>query len=132
MELQLIENKLLERAKEEGLELSVERIDRLKQKAIDISNIMKIREAKNYKGDTEPYERTDTEFLEALEEFAKVYEEAPYKTNKDLPPAIQKYPGGAQKAFREAFNNALEHYKNETTAFKVAWAVLKRYLKDYK
>jgi cation transport regulator ChaB len=89
-------------------------------------------EAKNYKGDIEPYDGTDTEFLESLEEFSKVYEEAPYKTNKDLPPAVQKYPVGAQKAFREAFNNALEHYKNETTAFKVAWSVLKNYQKNHK
>jgi cation transport regulator ChaB len=92
-------------------------------------------EAKNFKGefeDEEEYDGTDTEFLEALDDFTNDYEEAPYKTNKDLPPAVQKHPAGAQKAFREAFNNALEHYKNETTAFKVAWSVLKKWMKNHK
>lgn len=95
-------------------------------------------EKKNYKGEEEELEEailldeTEVEFIEALDEFSTIYEEAPYKTNKDLPPAIQKYPAGAQKAFREAFNNALEHYKNETTAFKVAWSVLKNYINKNK
>jgi cation transport regulator ChaB len=68
-------------------------------------------EAKNYKGE---------------------YEEAPYKTNDDLPQAVKKYPSGAQTVFRNAFNNALQTYKNEATAFKVAWTVLKRWVKKHK
>ena len=78
--------------------------------------------------DVEPYDGTDMEFLEALEDFAKIYEEAPYKTNSDLPPAVRKYPSGAQTAFRKAFNAALKFYKDETKAFKVAWSVLKKYM----
>jgi cation transport regulator len=87
-------------------------------------------EAKNFKGEieVEPYDGTDTEFLEALEEFAKIYEEAPYKTNKDLPPAVKKYSSHAQSIFRNAFNNALKQYNNESTAFKVAWNAMKKYL----
>jgi cation transport regulator len=88
-------------------------------------------EAKNFKGNEEPYDGTDTEFLEALEEFSKIYEEAPYSTNKDLPPAVRKYPSGAQTAFRKAWMSAFEHYKNETTAFKVAWTALKNYMKSH-
>jgi cation transport regulator ChaB len=92
-------------------------------------------EKKNFKGsieDVKPYSGSDKEFTDALEEFAKIYEEAPYKTNRDLPPAVKKYPAGAQTAFRTAFNNALELYKNETTAFKVAWTVLKNWMKKHK
>lgn len=91
-------------------------------------------ESKNFKGneDLEPYDGTDTEFIEALEEFSKVYEEAPYKTNKDLPPAVKKYSSHAQTIFRNAFNAALEHYKNEQTAFKVAWTALKAYISKEK
>ena len=76
----------------------------------------------------EPYSGIDKEFLEALEEFAEVYEDAPYYTNKDLPPAVKKYPSGAQTAFRKAWMNAFKYYKDEQTAFRVAWSVLKKYL----
>jgi len=87
-------------------------------------------EAKNFQGgiEGEPYDGTDTEFLESLEEFSKVFEEAPYKKNTDLPPSVKKYSSHAQTIFRNAFNSALEHYKNEQTAFKVAWAALKAYI----
>ncbi len=54
-----------------------------------------------------------------------VYEDAPYKENTGLPPAVQKYPSASQSAFRKAFNNALKFYKDEQTAFRVAWSVLK-------
>jgi len=79
----------------------------------------------------EPYEGTEQEFVEAIAEAQLVFEQAPYSKNTDLPPAVKKYPSGAQTAFRKAFNNALEHYKDETTAFKVAWVVLKNYMKSY-
>lgn len=111
MELKLIEDKLLEEAKKEKLLLTPERVSRLKQKATIIQKIIINEEAKNYKGE---------------------YEEAPYKTNDDLPQAVKKYPVGAQSAFRDGFNNALKTYKSEATAFKVAWVVLKRWVKKHK
>lgn len=92
-------------------------------------------EKKDFKGNAElpePYVGTDDEFMQSLVEFAEVYEEGPYAKNKDLPDAVKKYPAGAQTAFRDSFNNALEHYKDETTAFKVAWTVLKAWMKKHK
>lgn len=86
-------------------------------------------EKKNFKSsitEIEPYEGSDTEFIEALHDFNAEYEEAPYKKNSDLPLAVKKYSKEAQTAFREAFNNALEQYKDEAKAFKVAWSVLKK------
>ena len=64
------------------------------------------------------------------ESMAKEFEEAPWKQNSELPPAVKKHPSGAQTAFRKAFNNALQHYKDETTAFKVAWSVLQKHTKN--
>ncbi len=64
--------------------------------------------------------------------YGKILEEAPYARNSDLSPAVKKYPSGAQTAFRKAFNSALEHYKDEQIAFRVAWKVLKDWLKKNK
>jgi cation transport regulator len=60
------------------------------------------------------------------------YEEGPYKTVQQLPPAVKKYPKGAQEVFKSAFNSALKQYGDETTAFKVAWAALKNWMKSHK
>ena len=68
-------------------------------------------------------------FSETLD---KDFEQAPYKNNDELPPAIKKYPAGAQSAFREAWMNAIKTYNNEQTAFRVAWSVLKKYIKKHK
>lgn len=56
----------------------------------------------------------------------------PYNNNSDLPKNITAHlPEHAQSIFRKAFNNAHEQYKNEETAFKVAWAAVKKeYEKD--
>ena len=56
----------------------------------------------------------------------------PYASIEDLPQNIQNnLPIHAQEIFKETFNNALEKYSNEVTAFKVAWAaVKKKYQKD--
>lgn len=78
--------------------------------------------------DIEIYQGTDCEFVEALENFIKTYEDAPYKTNTDLPEAVKKYSKEAQTAFRKAFNNALKYYKDETKAFRIAWTVLKKFV----
>jgi cation transport regulator len=56
----------------------------------------------------------------------------PYQSNSDLPANISsKLPERAQTIFRKAFNAAHEQYKDEQTAFKVAWAAVKHeYEKD--
>jgi cation transport regulator len=54
----------------------------------------------------------------------------PYPQLEDLPESIKNHlPKHAQEIFRAAFNNALEEYKEEEAAFKVAWSAVKR---DYK
>jgi cation transport regulator len=52
----------------------------------------------------------------------------PYATNDDLPPEVRAHlPAHAQDIFREAFNHALAEYGEEdVTAFRVAWAAVKR------
>jgi cation transport regulator ChaB len=54
------------------------------------------------------------------------YEDAPYHKNKDLPPAVKKLPASQQTAFRKAWMNAYKTYKDEATAFKVAWSVVNK------
>jgi cation transport regulator len=56
----------------------------------------------------------------------------PYKTLNDLPDAVKdNLPHHAQEIFKEAFNSASEEYKEEETAFKVAWSAVKnKYEKD--
>lgn len=59
-----------------------------------------------------------------------------FKYNKDLPHIVQNHlPEQAQDIFREAYNQALEEYKNEKkikknetleeVAYKNAWAAVK-------
>jgi cation transport regulator len=51
----------------------------------------------------------------------------PYKTNSDLPKSITDHlPQHAQTIFLKVFNSAHEQYQNEDTAFKVAWAAVKK------
>jgi cation transport regulator len=51
----------------------------------------------------------------------------PYKTNSDLPDAVKKHlPDHAQTIYREAFNNALEQYHEESRAYKVAWGAVEK------
>ncbi len=52
----------------------------------------------------------------------------PYSTVKDLPDSVKNHlPHHAQEIFRAAFNNALDEYDGEEeTAFRVAWAAVKR------
>lgn len=61
----------------------------------------------------------------------------PYKTKKELPKSVKdNLPEGAQKIFKEAFNNAWEQYKEaskrkgsssrEEAANKVAWSAVKQ------
>lgn len=49
----------------------------------------------------------------------------PYSTNDDLPDGVKDHlPKHAQDIFREAFNHALEEYKDEERAFRTAWSAV--------
>ena len=51
----------------------------------------------------------------------------PYASNAELPPAVKSSLSDKdQDQFREAFNAALTEYKDEKTAFKVAWAAVRK------
>ncbi|OGB85903.1 cation transporter [candidate division TM6 bacterium RIFCSPHIGHO2_12_FULL_38_8] len=51
----------------------------------------------------------------------------PYQANQDLPKSITDHlPEHAQTIFRKTFNSAHEQYNNEETAFRVAWAAVKK------
>lgn len=62
----------------------------------------------------------------------------PYKTNEDLPEGVTKHlPGHGLDIYREAYNHALQEYKDpqkrkspeddlEAIAHKVAWSAVKR------
>jgi cation transport regulator len=50
----------------------------------------------------------------------------PYATIDDLPPAVHHLPVHAQEIFRAAFNAAWDSYGDEETAFRVAWAAVKK------
>jgi cation transport regulator len=52
----------------------------------------------------------------------------PYASNDDLPPSVADHlPDHAQDIFREAFNHAwAAHGGDEATAFRIAWAAVKR------
>lgn len=51
----------------------------------------------------------------------------PYKKRSDLPEQVQKIlPAHAEDIYKEAFNNALKEYKDESRAFAVAWSAVKR------
>jgi len=68
----------------------------------------------------------------------------PYSKVSDLPASVKdNLPAHAQEIYMEAFNNAFKQYKDsdkriggatqEETAFKVAWAAVKKaYKKDEK
>ncbi len=51
----------------------------------------------------------------------------PYQDIADLPDSVKNHlPKHAKEIFLAAFNNALSEYAEEETAFKVAWAAVKR------
>ena len=56
----------------------------------------------------------------------------PYATIDELPPAVRHLPVHAQEIFRAAFYSAWDTYTNrgligrEETAFRVAWAAVKK------
>jgi cation transport regulator len=55
----------------------------------------------------------------------------PYRTNEELPPAVQRaLPAHAQAIYREAFNHAFAAHagdpRREEAAHRIAWAAVKR------
>jgi len=54
---------------------------------------------------------------------AKEFEQAPYRTNQDLPKSIKSLPSGAQSIWRRAFNSA--YPKGEDYARRIAWTAVK-------
>ena len=56
----------------------------------------------------------------------------PHHALEELPPAVRRLPGHAQEIFRVAFNAAWQSYvdraasEQEETAFRVAWAAVKK------
>ena len=52
----------------------------------------------------------------------------PYVANEELPPSVRgQLPPHGQDIFREAFNQAFaRHGGDEPTAFRIAWAAVKR------
>ena len=51
------------------------------------------------------------------------FEQAPYRTNQDLPKSVKSLPLGAQTIWRKAFNSA--YPKGEDYARKIAWTAVK-------
>jgi len=49
----------------------------------------------------------------------------PFASNISLPPQVQKLPAKAKTIFRKAFNASFKEH-GEETAFKIAWAAVKR------
>jgi cation transport regulator len=51
----------------------------------------------------------------------------PYQKIEDLPESVKNHlPKHAQEIFRATFNNAIEEYDREESAFRVAWSAVKR------
>lgn len=51
----------------------------------------------------------------------------PYQTIQELPNSVKNHlPKHAQEIFLATFNNAVQEYEEEETAFKVAWSAVKR------
>jgi cation transport regulator len=50
----------------------------------------------------------------------------PYDSLKELPEGVKdNLPHHGQEIYKEAFNSAIEEYKEEETAHKVAWSAVK-------
>lgn len=84
-------------------------------------------EAKNFdkqaKEDDDKKKKNKKKYKSALE-----YEEAPYKTNKELPDSVKVLPAGGQTIWRKTFNS-VEEDNDEETAIKIAWSTVKKVYK---
>jgi len=66
------------------------------------------------------------EFFEEEQEYlvtAKEFEQAPYRTNNELPKSVKSLPLGAQTIWRKTFNSS--YPKGEDYARRVAWTAVK-------
>jgi len=70
----------------------------------------------------------ETVTLDYLIEEAKILEQAPYRTNKSLPPSVKNLPSGAKTIWRKTFNSAYPKY-GEDSAIKIAWTAVKNVYK---
>ena len=103
-----IRNKLYQKVLEAGLSLTEKRIQRLEK---DVDEI----------------------FLKLSNLQEKDYEEAPYKNIKELPENIKNsLTKELQEIWMKVFNEALERYKDEDIARKVAWNLIKKISKKNK
>lgn len=51
----------------------------------------------------------------------------PYASNDELPASVRDHlPPHAQDIYREAFNHAWEHHRDEATPHRIAWTAVKR------
>jgi cation transport regulator len=57
----------------------------------------------------------------------KIKQSMPYRSTKDLPPQVTKpLPHHGEEIFVASFNRALQQYRDEDRARKVAWSAVKR------
>jgi hypothetical protein len=81
----------------------------------------KKQEEKQVEKETKPENMQEAELKESLET-------APYDNLADLPPAVKKYPEGAQKVWLEVFNSIYKETQDEARAFAGAWSRLKKWM----
>ena len=66
-------------------------------------------------------------------ELSEILEEAPYKKVSDLPDSVKNnLDSDLAQIFLRVVNDALDRYGDDTTAFKVAWSVIRRIAKKGK
>ena len=56
---------------------------------------------------------------------------APYNQLADLPPAVKKYPEGAQKVWMEVWNSIYKETNDEARAFSGAWSRLHKWMQRH-
>ena len=50
----------------------------------------------------------------------------PYSSNSEIPEAMKKLPVGAQTMFRKAFNESYKRNQDDSSASRIAWALVKK------
>lgn len=73
----------------------------------------------------QPLQKAELEEESTIQENLEI---APYNQLADLPPAVKKYPEGAQKVFMEVFNSIYNETHDESRAFAGAWSKLKKWM----
>lgn len=49
-----------------------------------------------------------------------------YQNISELPQSVQRLPYEAKRIFLKTFNSSIKYYRNEQTAFRIAWSSVKR------